>query len=400
VKILLSLLFIISTLFGAEVKELTWKRGESFLTFLNAHNISQDLYFNLSKSDQELCSELTAGIKYQILYDNDENILQVLIPISEEMQIHISKNNNKIDNNKSNSTYKVNFVPIQFTEITQSISIPIKWSPYQDILDNTSNKLLANEFIRAFKRSVDFRKMRVGDNIAIKFTQRIRNGRYFGNPIIHAAMVEIRKRKHYIYMNDNDGRYYDEKARSLTSFFMKVPLRYKRISDGFTYKRWHPIKKRYRAHLGIDYAAPTGRKIFASADGKIIHKGRKGGYGKTIMIRHKGNYRTLYAHMSRYRSGLKIGSWVKQGRHIGYVGSTGMSTGPHLHFGLYKNGRAVNPNKVITITKEKLRGKAKKKFLVSIKKLSKELLDTIDNNDNVPLNIKIFKNKSELKLVS
>ena len=386
-KILLSLLFIISALFSAEVKELTWKRGESFLTFLNAHNISQDLYFNLSSSEQELCSELTAGIKYQILYDDDDKILQVLIPISEEMQIHLTKNGND---------FKVDFVPIEFTQVTQTISIPIKWSPYQDILDNTSNKLLANEFIRAFKRSVDFRKMRVGDNVAIKFTQRIRNGRYFGNPVIHAAMVEVRKRKHFIYMNDNDGRYYDEKARSLTSFFMKVPLRYRRISDPFTYKRWHPIKKKYRAHLGIDYAAPTGRKIFASADGKIIHRSRKGGYGKTIMIRHKGNYKTLYAHMSRYRGGLRVGSWVKQGTHIGYVGSTGMSTGPHLHFGLYKNGRALNPNKVITITKEKLRGKAKKQFLVSIKKLSQELFDTIKNRTE-PLNIPVFQNKTELK---
>ncbi len=385
-KILFSFIFIVSFLFGSEVKELTWKRGESFLTFLNNQNISQDLYYNLSNSDQELCSELTAGIKFQILYDDKQNIVQVLIPISEEMQIHLI-------NDKGN--YKIDFIPIAFTEITQTISIPVKWSPYQDILDTTSNKLLANEFIRAFKKSVDFRKMRQGDNVSIKYTQRIRNGRYFGNPVIHAGMVEVRKKKHFIFMNDRDGRYYDKKARSLTSFFMKVPLRYRRISDKFTYKRWHPIKKRYRAHLGIDYAAPTGRKIFASADGRIIHRGRKGGYGKTIMIRHKGNYKSLYAHMSRYRGGLKVGSWVKQGKHIGYVGSTGMSTGPHLHFGLYRNGRAINPNKIITITKKKLKGKAKKLFLASIKKLSKELLDTIIL-DVTPLNIQKFENKTKL----
>ncbi len=387
-KIILSLIFIISALFSAEVKELTWKRGESFLTFLNSKNISQDLYFNLSNTEQELCSEITAGIKYQILYDDNDKILQVLIPISEEMQIHLVKNKND---------FKIDFVPIQFTEMTQTISLPIKKSPYQDILDNTSNKLLANELIRAFKRSVNFRKMRIGDNVAIKFTQRIRNGKYFGNPVIHAAMVEVRKRKKYIYMNSKDGRYYDDKGRSLTSFFMKVPVRYTRISDKFTYKRWHPIRKKYRAHLGIDYAAPTGRKIVASADGKIIHRGRKGGYGKTIMIRHKNSYRTLYAHMSRYRGGLKVGSWVKQGQHIGYVGSTGMSTGPHLHFGLYKNGRAINPDKIITVTKEKLRGKAKKVFLASTKKLSDELLDTIKVR-STPLNIKEFQSKSKLKL--
>lgn len=386
-KVLLSLIFIVSLLFSGEVKELSWKRGESFLTFLHSQNIPQDLYFNLSNSDQELCSEITAGIKFQILYNDKERIQQVLIPISEEMQIHIVKQDDK---------YKIDFIPIQFTEVTQTISIPIKWSPYQDILDITSNKLLANEFIRAFKRSVDFRKMRQGDKVAIKFTQRIRNGQYFGSPIIHAAMVEVRKRKHYIYMNDKDGRYYDEKGRSLTSFFMRVPVRYTRISDKFTYKRWHPIKKRYRAHLGIDYAAPKGRRIVASADGKIIHRGRKGGYGKTIMIRHKGNYKTLYAHMSRYKSGLRVGSWVKQGTHIGYIGSTGMSTGPHLHFGLYRNGRAINPNKIITVTKNKLKGKAKKQFLASTKKLSKELLDTIDP-DFIPLKLEAFESKSLVK---
>lgn len=386
-KIIFTLLFLVSLVFSAEIKEQPWKRGESFLTFLNTHNISQDLYFSLSKSDQELCSEITAGVPYQILYDDNNAILQVLIPISEEMQIHIIKNEN---------SYKVDFIPIQFTEITQTIIIPIKWSPYQDILDITANKLLANEFIRAFQRSADFRKMRQGDKVSIKFTQRIRNGKYFGSPTIHAAMVQIQKRQHYIFMYEEDGRYYDNQARSLTSFFMKVPLQYSRISDQFTSKRWHPVLKKYRAHLGIDYAAPRGRKIIASADGTITHRSHKGGYGKTIMIRHKGNYKTLYAHMSRYKSGLRVGSFVKQGTHIGYVGSTGMSTGPHLHFGLYKNGRAINPNRIITITKDKLKGNAKKKFLLASKKLSKELLDTI-SEDFQPLKLETFESKSILK---
>lgn len=385
-KILFTLMFIVSFLLSSEVKEQPWKKGESFLTFLHSQNISQDLYFNLSKSEQELCSEITAGILYQTLYDDQQHIKQVLIPISEEMQIHIIKDE---------TGYKIDFIPIQFTETTQTIYIPIKKSAYQDILDATSNKLLANEFIRAFKRSINFRNMRENDNIAIKFTQRIRNGKYFGSPTIHAAMVEIRKRKNYIFMNEKDERYYDDKARSLTSFFLKVPLRYRRISDGFTYKRWHPIRKRYRAHLGIDYAAPTGRKIFAAADGRVIHKARKGGYGKTVIMRHKGNYKTLYAHLNGYKGGLKVGSFVKQGSLIGYVGSTGMSTGPHLHFALYKNGRAINPNKILTVTKSKLKGKDKEQFLAYSKKLSKELLDTI-GKDLTPLKLEEFKTKSIL----
>ena len=104
--------------------------------------------------------------------------------------------------------------------------------------------------------------------------------------------------------------------------FLKVPLKYKRISSKFTYKRYHPILKRYRAHLGVDFAAPTGRAVHATADGKIVHKSRKGGYGKTVIIKHKNGYKSLYAHLSSYNNKLKVGSWVKQGDFIGRVGST------------------------------------------------------------------------------
>lgn len=124
-------------------------------------------------------------------------------------------------------------------------------------------------------------------------------------------------------------------------------MTYKRISSQFTKKRWHPVLKRYRAHLGTDFAAPRGRKIYAAGDGKVEFIGRRGGYGKTIIIRHPNGYKTLYAHQNKFRAGIKRGRYVKRGEHIGYVGSTGLSSGPHLHLGVYKNGRAVNPLKII-----------------------------------------------------
>jgi murein DD-endopeptidase MepM/ murein hydrolase activator NlpD len=227
--------------------------------------------------------------------------------------------------------------------------------------------------------------MRKGDHVAIKYTQRIRMGQYYGTPTIHAALVEVKNKQTYIFKNEIDGIYYDQNGRNLTSFFMKTPVNYTRISDRFTYKRWHPVLKRYRAHLGVDYAAPTGRPIVAAASGKVIFRGVKGGYGKTVEIRHEGNYKSLYAHMSRY-SKVRSGQWVKQGTVIGYVGSTGVSTGPHLHFGLYKNGRAINPANIIKVTKNELKGKDKQKFIAYAKELSQDLIQTIQNKP-IPLNI-------------
>ena len=364
-KIILSLILTISFAVAAHVQEDIWWKGETLLTFFEKHQIPKELYFDLSKTDKELCSEIYAGVDFQVLYDEDTKLTQALIPISEEMQIHIVKNIDK--------SFSLDIIPIEFQEISQTIAISIQNSPYLDIVKNTGNKALANEFMLAFKKSVNFRKLQKGDIISIKFNQKIRLGKYFGTPEIYGAFVEIRGRKNFIFQNPDNNRFYDDKAKSLTSVFLKVPLRYKRISSKFTYKRWHPILKRYRAHLGVDYAAPTGRKVHATADGKIIQKGRKGGYGKTITIRHKGGYKSLYAHLNSYAK-VKVGSWVKQGTFIGRVGSTGRSTGPHLHFGLYKNGRAVNPQKVISITKSKLSGKKRKSYMKNIKNIKNDLI--------------------------
>lgn len=383
-RVLLFIILLISSLYSGEVKELIWQKGETLLTFFDKHYIPNNIYFEQSKTDKELCSEITAGIKYHILFNDDQKVEQVLIPISEEMQLHIFK---------KDKSYVLDIIPIIFSETEQTLAIAIQSSPYQDIVENTSNKLLANEMIRTFKRTVDFKKMRQGDHIAIKFKQRIRMGQYFGAPKIDGAMVEVRKRKYYIFKNEQDEKYYDDKARSLTNFFFKVPLRYSRISSRFTYKRFHPILKRYRAHLGIDYAAPTGRKIYASSSGKIVHRGSKGGYGKTIIIRHNYGYKTLYAHLHKFKRGLKVGSRVKQGQLIGYVGSSGRSTGPHLHFGLYKNGRAINPEKIVRVATSKLQGKKKKIFLSYIKAIKNELLDKVANNTK-PLKLEKFALKS------
>lgn len=373
-KIILLFILIISFGFSKEVQELSWPRGETFLTLLEKYSIPQSLYFNLEKEDKELCSEITAGITYHLLLDNNEQtIKQILIPISEDIQLHIYK--------KDDGTYAFQTLPIKYEEVEETLVLEIHHSPYLDIMEKTNNKNLANELIRAFSSSVDFRGMQKGDHVVIKYKQKIRLGKYFGHPEIIGALVEVNKRKNYIFRNPKDDKYYDNTGKSLTNFFFKTPVRYKRISSRFTRKRWHPVLKRYRAHLGVDYAAARGTRIYAAADGKIIFRGRKGGYGNTIIIRHKNGLKTLYAHQNKFRGGLRVGSWVKKGQHIGYVGSTGLSSGPHLHLGLYKNGRAINPLKIIKVTKSKLKGSEKAKFLAYTKSVSKELVSSIEKID-------------------
>jgi len=369
---------VISLVYSAEVQDLKWEKGETLITFLAKKHISKDVYFNLSKTDKELCSEIVAGVEYQTLESDSGELLHTLIPISEEMQIHIEKD--------MNNTYTLDIIPIEFETKTQLLTFPIESSPYEDILMHTKNKKLANEFIRIFRKSINFRKLHKNDMISIKYEQKIRMGKYFGTPKIQGVYVKMKYQKDkFVFENEDDGRYYDEKAKSLTSVFFKVPLHYKRISSKFTLKRYHPILKRYRAHLGVDFAAPTGRKVWSTADGKIIHRGRKGGYGNTVIVQHSNGYRSLYAHLSKYKSGQRVGTRVKQGDIIGYVGSTGRSTGPHLHFGMYKNGRAVNPQKVISYAKTTLSGAKRKSYFKNINPIKEELLKLEISKDTLKL---------------
>ncbi len=368
-------MLVLSTLFSTEVQESKWPKGETFLTFLEKYSIPQKLYFDLEKEDKELCSEITADRYYYLMENEDGSLNQVLIPISEEIQLHIYKDS---DNN-----YKFKTQAISYQEYTETIAIPITSSVSMELQKATGSAALAANLKAIFKGSANFRKMQKNDFIAIEYTQKSLLGRPLGQPIIKSAMVEISGKKYYRFKNDKDDKYYDQKGKGfIKTYFFKIPLSYSRISSGFTKKRWHPVLKRYRAHLGTDFAAPRGRKIYASGDGKIEFIGRRGGYGKTIIIRHPNGYKTLYAHQNKFRGGLKRGSRVKRGQHIGYVGSTGLSSGPHLHLGLYKNGRAVNPLKIIkkpdTIG---LKGKRKRTFIANAKNTIKKLHKEIENEN-------------------
>ncbi len=368
-------IFLVISLSASTLHVEKWGKGETFLTFLEDNGLPLEIYYNLDREDQELAAEIMSGIRYKILKDRVGKIEQVLIPIGEELQLHLISHEDG---------YELTTSPIVYQEERRVVTVKITRSPYQDIIDKTDNYLLAHEFSRAFKNSVNFKRLQKGDRVVIFYTKRTRLGRQFGSPEIEAAMVEIRGDRNYVF-SFNNGRFYDSKGKEVEGFFLAKPVNYHRISSGFTYKRFHPILKRYRAHLGIDYAAKSGTPIKASGKGRVVHVGNKGGYGKTVIIDHQNGYRTLYAHMRGYAKGMKRGKWVKRGQTIGFVGSTGLSTGPHLHFGLYRNNRAINPNSVIRVTKSKLTGKKKEEFVVHKNRVKKDI--------EVALN----KHKSELE---
>ncbi|WP_458699633.1 peptidoglycan DD-metalloendopeptidase family protein [Sulfurospirillum sp. 1307] len=379
-RVLLAVFFMTLTLGASTLVEDNWAKGETFLTFLEKNKLPLSIYYDLDKEDQELATEIMSDVKFQMLKDDNGKLEQVLIPIGEELQLHLIK---------EKDGYKLTTTPIVFEEIDKHVTIEITTSPYQDIIDQTGNYLLAHEFIQAFKSSVNFKRLRKGDKVVIFYKKRIRLGKQFDAPKIEAAMVEVRGRKNYVFRY-NKGRYYDDTGKEVEGFFLAKPVNYKRISSRFTYKRWHPVLKRYRAHLGIDYAANPGTPIKAAGNGKIIFRGRKGGYGNTVIIRHDNGYKTLYAHMRAFNKNARRGKWVKKGQVIGYVGSTGISTGPHLHFGLYKNNRAINPNSVVKVTKSKLTGKKKKEFFTYIEKYKKEIELALNEVSN-PVKEKNFK---------
>ncbi|CAM3976802.1 peptidoglycan DD-metalloendopeptidase family protein [Arcobacter cloacae] len=394
-KIILSIIIFINFLYSAQVEELLWPRGESFLTFLDKHKIPQKLYFDLEKEDKELCSEITADKRFYLYTEDDGSLNQVLIPVSDDIQLHVYKD--------SNNEYKFQTLPINYTEKTELIAIQITESVSHDILKATGDVTLAAILKSLFQdNSVNFRKMQKGDFIALEYTQKSYLGRPHGLPDLKSAMVQISGKPFYRFKNQKDDKYYDEKGIGFTkTYFFQIPLSYTRISSVFTNKRWHPVLKRYRAHLGTDFAAPTGRNIYAAGDGRIEFVGDKGGYGKTIIINHQNGYKTLYAHQNAFAKGIRQGKNIKKGEHIGYVGNTGLSSGPHLHLGLYRNGTAIDPMTVIN--KPKLEGldpKDKKAFLANTQNIINKFENEIKNeNRTLPLKFDRTADRSEINIL-
>ena len=383
-KTVILFLLLLTTAFGAHVESFKWANGESYLAFLKRNNLPfKELYANLDDEDKKSVEDIRSRVNYQILFnDTDHSIEQILIPLNDELQIHIYKKDGK---------WQFEAIPIISITKTQGVALAINFSPYYDLIKKTGSIKLATIFMQGYKNTLDFKSsIRKGDRLAMIYDQKYRLGHPFSMPTLKASVVELHKRKHYIYLNSDD-RYYNEKAKQVEGFLFGMPLEHVRITSRFTLKRWHPVLHKYRAHLGVDMGARRGTPIHAAGKGRVIYAGWMRGYGNVIKIRHEDGYVTLYAHQKRFRSGIRRGRRVAKGEIIGYVGNTGISTGPHLHFGLYHNGRPINPLKVVQITKKELRGKKLKAFYALKKKYDKELEDLLEAVDQVKKQRKFFR---------
>ena len=224
----------------------------------------------------------------------------------------------------------------------------IESSLWNSMVGNGTNPNLANDLSEIFAWTIDFFDIKKGDYYKVIYEDLYVEDDNIGiGKIIGALFHHIDKNYYSFYfIQDSVGDYFDDEAGSMRRTFLKAPLRFKRISSGYSLSRMHPILKYRRPHRGIDYAAAYGTPVLTVGDGIVtrVRWTRQG--GRTVNIKHNGTYSTAYMHLSAYGKGIKKGAQVKQGDVIGYVGKSGLATGPHLDFRFYRNGKAINPLKV------------------------------------------------------
>ena len=227
--------------------------------------------------------------------------------------------------------------------------------------------------------TVDFFGLQKGDRFRVLYEERLCDGDVVAVDTVRYAIFTHGSQDFPCVMyNQGDGGniYWNEKGESMRKAFLKAPLKFSRISSGFSYARKHPVTRKVRPHTGVDYAAPKGTPVMTIGDGTVTSIKYEGAGGKTIRIRHNSVYSTAYLHLSGYAKGLKVGQRVRQGQVIGYVGSTGRSTGPHLDFRVWKNGTPINPLKMQSPPAEPIKPSGKDAFAAAHEKY-KAQIDTI-----------------------
>lgn len=230
------------------------------------------------------------------------------------------------------------------TTVRKSVSGAITSSLYETLAEQKATPMLAIELSEIFAWQVDFYRIMKGDAFSVIYDERYVGDKSIGVGDIIGVKFHHSGRDYYAFPHELDGRieYYNHEGNSLRRPFLRAPLRFNRISSRYSLRRFHPVQKRYKAHLGTDYAAPTGTPIRATADGVVVAAGYTKYNGRYVKIRHNSTYTTGYLHMSKIQGGIKKGAKVSQGDVIGYVGSTGLATGPHLCYRFWKNGKQVD----------------------------------------------------------
>jgi murein DD-endopeptidase MepM/ murein hydrolase activator NlpD len=315
------------------------QKGDSPSSIFSRHNIHSDLY-KLIESDvaKDTLKRIRPGQTVQL--DINENGLQTLLyePSTTERLLVKRSSDGGFDVSLSEREIEIRQVHTNGV-IEDSLFASASRA---GVSDNLIMKLAD-----IFAYDVDFAlDIREGDQFRMIYEERYLDGEKLGpGEILAAEFVNQGNRFQAVRYTDKDGSsgYYTPEGRNMRKAFLRTPVNFSRISSHFNLKRKHPILHTIKAHKGTDYAAPTGTPIKAAGNGKIIFRGVKGGYGNVVILRHGQTYSTLYGHMSRFAKGQSVGTNVQQGEIIGYVGSTGRSTGPHLHYEFRVNGVHQNP---------------------------------------------------------
>ncbi|MCL6415322.1 peptidoglycan DD-metalloendopeptidase family protein [Aestuariirhabdus sp. Z084] len=316
------------------------KSGSTLSTIFRKQGLSPSLLHALVTSSKEgkLLNRVSPGQHIEFLKNSEGELTKVRYVRNRLESVLFSRTE------KSFSAEEIIYTPnarqaFAEAEINHSLFLAAQSAG----MSETVTMKLANIFGWDIDFALDIRK---GDSFRVIYEENFLDGEKISDGDIVAAQFTNQGRVYTaVRYTDSKGHsdYYSPDGRSMRKAFLRSPVDFARISSRFNLKRKHPVLNKIRAHKGVDYAASTGTPIRAAGDGKVIHAARKGGFGKAVIIQHGQRYSTLYAHMSKYGRGIRSGKHVKQGQIIGYVGSTGLATGPHLHYEFRENGVHVNP---------------------------------------------------------
>jgi len=315
----------------------------------------------------QILASLKTGPRLKILL-TDKQLVGLKYETSLNSLLHVKTTGNG---------WQFNTVTRSFEVIEQKVTGVIASSLFESGLKAGLSESLLHKLLSIFQWQIDFNTdIRSGDRFAVIYEEKFLEGKKIGTgPVLAATFILSGNPHHAIRHTDSAGivRYFSPDGISMEGKFLRSPVRNSRITSGYSLRRFHPILKTWRPHRGLDFRGRKGDSVLSTADGKVVFVGRKGDYGKTVIIKHGGKYQTLYAHLSKYGKAVRKGRWVQQGQIIGYVGSTGLSTSPHLHYELWRNGKRTNPLKLKLPRAASVHQNEKTEFLRKASAFSAEL---------------------------
>ena len=345
------------------------KNGQFFSTLLTSLGLSASEAYNLTQACAPTFDvrTLRVGNTYKAYYDSS---LQYIVYDRDRSSQLIFR---------CQPPYEVAVYEKPVTVESRYADVTISNSLWVDMTDAGVSPNLILSLSDIYAWTVDFFGLQKGDRFRVLYEEKMCDGEVIAVDTVRYAVFSRRGEDLPSIMYDQkDGGniYWNEKGESMRKAFLKAPLKFSRISSGFSYARKHPVTRKVRPHTGVDYAAPTGTPVMTIGDGVVTSVKYEGAGGKTIRIKHNSVYSTAYLHLSKYAKGITPGKRVRQGEVIGYVGSTGRSTGPHLDFRVWKNGTPINPLKMDSPPAEPIKGDHKKIFEQTYAKY-KAQIDTI-----------------------